>query len=169
MYMNYLWAASRGKWVKKPSSHLPKNVECLFCAMAKNNPDIPKKVLHKDRDMMVIMNIFPYNVGHLEVIPVRHVVWLEELTEDEFRKFFLMVNKALLLLKKTLSPKGFNVGINMGGAVSGGSILHLHAQIVPRYERDSGFMELTAETKVMPESLDVTYKKLMKNVKILRN
>jgi ATP adenylyltransferase len=73
------------------------------------------------------------------------------------------------MLKKTLNPKGFNVGINMGGAVSGGSIMHLHVQIVPRYERDLGFMETTAETKVMPEGLEQTYKKLMANVKMLKS
>lgn len=164
MYINYLWANSRMKWVKKPGK---KTRGCTFCGIAKGNPNIPKKVLYKDRDLMVIMNIFPYNVGHLQVVPVRHVVWLEDLTREEFDKLFKMVKKTILLLRKTLNPSGFNVGLNFGGGVSGGSILHLHVQIVPRYERDLGFMELTAETKVMPESLDRTYRKLMKNVKIL--
>ena len=166
MYLNYLWATSRMKWVKKPGKKIK---GCLFCGIAKNDPNIPKKVLYKDKDVMVIMNIFPYNVGHLEVVSVRHVIWLEELSKEEFDKFFEMIKKTILLLKKTLNPKGFNVGLNLGGNISGGSILHLHVQIVPRYERDLGFMEVTAETKVMPESLDQTYKKLMKNVKILKN
>ena len=163
MYSHYLWATSRMTWVKKPGKK-PKG--CLFCGIARGDPDIPAKILHKDKSMMVIMNIFPYNVGHLEVVPIRHVKELEDLSEDEFEKFFKVIKKSVVLLKKTLNPKGFNLGFNLG-KLSGASVPHLHAQIVPRYERDSGFMEMIAETKVMPESLDQTYKKLMKFASIL--
>lgn len=164
MYRNYLWATSRGKWVKRHK----KIPGCIFCLMAKGDPRVPAKILHKDKDMMVIMNIFPYNVGHLEVVPVKHVIWLEDLSDREFDKFFRMIRKSIILLKKVLNPKGFNVGLNLGGVISGGSILHLHTQIVPRYEKDLGFMEVTADTKVMPESLEQTKKKLMKYVNILK-
>lgn len=116
---------------------------------------------------MVIMNIFPYNVGHLEVVPIRHVKDIEDLFMEEFLKFFQMIKKSVVLLKKAMKPEGLNIGFNLG-EFSGASIPHLHAQIVPRYKRDLGFMEATAETKVMSEGLEDTYKKLMKFKNILK-
>lgn len=162
MFGHYLWATSRKGWVKKN----PKG--CIFCGIARDDPKIPKKVLYKDKKLMVIMNIFPYNVGHLQVVPVKHIETLEELKEEEMIDLFRMVRKATVLLNKTLRPEGFNIGINMGGEVAGGSIGHLHVQIVPRYKRDLGFMEITADTKVMPESLEDTHKKLMKKAGLLK-
>ena len=163
MYVHYLWATSRSKWAKKPKK--PKG--CLFCGIARGDPKIYAKVLHKDKSVMVIMNIFPYNTGHLEVVPIRHVKDIEELSEEEFIKFFEMIKKSVILLKKAVKPDGLNIGFNLG-ALSGASIPHLHAQIVPRYKRDLGFMEVTTETKVMPESLEQTYKRLVKFKNILK-
>jgi diadenosine tetraphosphate (Ap4A) HIT family hydrolase len=116
---------------------------------------------------MVIMNIFPYNTGHLQVIPVKHATALEELDDKTVSELFVLVKKCLKLLKKVLGPEGFNIGINQGENVAGASIPHLHIHIVPRYRNDFGFMEIIAKTKVLPESVDETYEKLLKNVKIL--
>ena len=165
MYRNYLWASSRLSYVKKKHGQIK---GCLFCNIAKDDPDTPKKVLWKDKDMMVIMNIFPYNTGHLEVVPVRHVVGPDEMSEKEYQKMWEIVRRTVLLLKKALNAPAFNIGINLGGDLAGGSILHLHVQIVPRYVRDSGFMEATASTKVMPQSLDETFKILKKHVGVLK-
>jgi diadenosine tetraphosphate (Ap4A) HIT family hydrolase len=165
MYMEYLWATSRSTWVKHPRV---KFTGCIFCGIAKGDKKIPSKVLYKDPDMMVIMNIFPYNVGHIQVVPIRHIRSLDEMTEDEFNKFFRMGKKCLMFLRKALNPAGFNVGINLG-EVAGASIEHIHMQIVPRYNREVGFMETTAHTKVMPESLEQTHKKLMKFVDLLKD
>jgi thiamine-phosphate diphosphorylase len=161
-YKKYLWATSRGNWVKTEVKG------CIFCEIAKDNPDVPKKVLYKNKEFMVIMNIFPYNTGHLQVVPVRHVEKIEDLTDKEMAGMFLMVRKTVKMITASLAPAGFNIGMNVGGDIAGGSIMHLHVQIVPRYKRDSGFMEITADTKVMPESIDQTYAKLMKNVGILK-
>ncbi|HJW96918.1 MAG TPA: HIT domain-containing protein [archaeon] len=165
MYRNYLWATSRLSYVKKKHGQIK---GCLFCNIAKDDPETPKKVLWKDRDMMVIMNIFPYNTGHLEVVPVRHVVGPEEMSKEEYQKMWEVVRKTVLLLKKALNAPAFNIGINLGGDLAGGSILHLHVQIVPRYVRDSGFMEATASTKVMPQSIEQTYKILKKHIAVLK-
>lgn len=168
-YEHYLWAANRSSWVKKPhgSEQKKKSHKCIFCAILKDDKTVPAKVIYRGRFSTVIMNIFPYNVGHLEVIPNRHVVWPGELPENEFNDLFRMTEKAMQLIKAALNPVGFNVGINLGGAAAGASIMHLHVQVVPRFERDLGFMETTADTKVVPESLDQTKEKLMKFVKIL--
>jgi ATP adenylyltransferase len=117
--------------------------------------------------MMVVMNLFPYNTGHLEVVPVRHAVWLEELTKEEHQKMWDLTKKSIQLIKKALGAPAFNVGLNLGGDLAGGSVLHLHVQIVPRYVRDLGFMEIAASTKVMPQTIEETYRLLKKHISIL--
>jgi diadenosine tetraphosphate (Ap4A) HIT family hydrolase len=164
MYLEDLWATSRGKWVKKP--HLKKD-KCIFCAIAKGDKSIPSKVIYKGKDMMVIMNIFPYNPGHLQVVPLRHIRKLDELSKEEFIKFFETGRKCINMLEKAMKPLGFNMGINLG-EVAGASIEHLHMQIVPRYKREIGFMETTSHTKVMPMGLDEVYRKLKQHIHILK-
>jgi diadenosine tetraphosphate (Ap4A) HIT family hydrolase len=163
MYSDYLWSPGRMKWVKNAK---PYN-GCVFCGIAKNDSRVPKKIIYRDKLMMVIMNIFPYNVGHLQVVPLRHVEWPEQLTEEEFTQFFSLIKKTMILLKKAMNPVGFNAGMNLGVS-SGQSITHLHFQIVPRYKKEVGFMESLMGTKVMPETLDATYKRLMKHADLLK-
>lgn len=165
MYLEHIWATSRGKWVTMPQNKIK---GCIFCGIAKGDKAIPKKVIHKNKDVMVIMNIFPYNPGHLQVIPIRHVKNLEDLNNGEFVNFFSMAKKSIMLLKKAMKPRGFNIGINIGN-FAGASIEHLHMQIVPRYNREVGFMEITSHTKVMPMSLEEVYRKLLKYKDILKD
>ena len=162
MHRHVLVSPSRMKWVTKT-----KVKGCLFCRIYRDDPEIPKRVLYRSKDVFVIMNMFPYNTGHLQVLPVRHVESLESLTDEEITSLFTMVKKCIKLLKRTLKPKGFNIGINQGLEISGASIKHLHVHIVPRFQRDFGFMEITGGTKVLPESVDQTFEKLIKYVKML--
>jgi diadenosine tetraphosphate (Ap4A) HIT family hydrolase len=164
MHIDYLWSADRAKWV----SHGKPFKGCIFCGIAKNDPKIPKKVVYKDKEVMVIMNIFPYNTGHLEVIPIKHVKELKDLSEKEMMTVFGMVKKVIELLKKSHNPEGFNVGINLGKGIAGASIDHLHIHIVPRFRNEVGFMESLLGTKVMPETIDKTHKKIMKHVAMLK-
>ncbi len=167
MFKNFLFPRSRLKYVKKVGKN-EKEEGCLFCRIAKDDPKVEKKVIYKDDVVMVLMNIYPYNVGHLQVVPVRHVVWLEELTQEEHKILFEMVYRTVKLLRKVAEPVAMNIGLNMGGEVSGASVMHLHIHVVPRYKRDFGFMEVTNDTKVMVEPLETTYAKLMKHVDMLK-
>lgn len=167
MFEHYLFPKSRMKYVKKDHSNEEKCKGCLFCCIAKDDPDVEKLILYKDEIVMVLMNPYPYNVGHLEVIPVRHVVWLEELTEDEHDAIFRMTRRCVKLLKKCDSPVAMNIGLNMGGDAAGGSVMHLHVHVVPRYQRDFGFMEVTDSTRVLVEPVPETYKRFLKNKDIL--
>jgi diadenosine tetraphosphate (Ap4A) HIT family hydrolase len=151
------------KWVKGGKPYKG----CVFCGIAKDDPRVPKKVIHRDDKVMVIMNIFPYNVGHVQVVPIRHVTLPDELTEEEFAHFNDMFRKTLKMLKKALDPVGFNAGMNLGSR-SGQSISHLHLQVVPRYKKEVGFMESLFGTKVMPETLDKTFKRIKKHAEILK-
>ena len=160
-FNSYLWATSRKKYVSK------KHIKgCIFCGIGKKKKGIPKKELYRNKKFMVLMNIFPYNRAHLEVIPLRHVASITELNDDETLEMFKLVKKTVKLIEKAYNPAGFNIGINIG-EYGGASIDHLHVQIVPRYKRETGFMEVIADTRVMPETLDQTLAKLKKHVKIL--
>ena len=163
MYLNWLWT-NRLKWIK----HKHKSKSCLFCRIAKNDKKIKAYVLFNDGKTVVMLNLFPYNTGHLLIFPVRHVKSLQRLTEKELMELFLRVKNSIKLLKKALNPVGFNVGINIG-EIASASVEHLHVHVVPRFRRDLGFMELTAETKVMPEPVEKTYKKLKKYCKLLKD
>ena len=168
MFKHYLFPKSRLKYVKKDHTREAKDKGCLFCRIAKDDPEVDKMILYKDDMVMAVMNIYPYNVGHLEVIPVRHVVWLEELTKEEYKALYDMVDKCVKLLRKVETPVAMNIGLNMGGDCAGGSILHLHVHIVPRYQRDFGFMELTDSTRVLVEPVEETYRKLMEHAGMLK-
>jgi len=162
LYSSWLYTKRMG-WVTKSK---PKG--CIFCRIAKGDKRVPSRILYRGKKTMVIMNLFPYNTGHLEVIPIRHVKDLSELTEEELQDLWRRIVKSMRLLRRVLKPQGFNVGINIG-ELAGASVEHLHVHIVPRFRRDFGFMEVTGETRVMPESIDETFDKLKQHVKLLED
>ncbi|MFH7880842.1 MAG: HIT family protein [Candidatus Aenigmatarchaeota archaeon] len=153
MYLEYLWT-NRMKWILRKS----KDRKCIFCKIVKG--ELKAKIL-KRGEVFVIMNNFPYTTGHLLVFPKKHVRELEELKEEEIYEIVKNIRECVLILKKVLKPKGFNIGINLG-KIAGASISHLHFHVVPRYGSDAGFVEIISSTKVMPEPLEKTYKKLRK-------
>ena len=158
-----IFAPSRGLWKgQKP------NVPCIFCAIAEGNPDIEEKVLYNDKINMVLMNIFPYTRGHLEVVPVEHYTDFNDLDSEEIKKIFCLVQRTISLVKEVIKPDGINVGLNLGKA-AGASIEHIHIHIVPRFEIESGFMETTANTRIIDENIDVTYSKFIEKLDILRD
>jgi len=165
MYHSWLCSPSRMEWVKNPGKKAGKG--CLFCKMAKGDKEIPSLVLRKDGKFMVAMNIFPYNVGHLQVLPVKHYDALEEMGDKDVSQMFILVKKCVKLLKKVLDPLGFNIGFNQGGDVAGASIKHLHVHIVPRFKRDFGFIDILSSTKVLSEPVDKTYERLKKHARML--
>jgi len=167
MYEHYIFSPCRMSWIKSSQGKNKKNAGCVFCKIAKGDSRIPQKVLYKSRGLMVLMNVFPYNTGHLQVMPARHAERLEDLSDGEISSLFIMVKKCVRLLKKIVKPDGFNIGINLGGDAGGASVSHLHIHIVPRFHRDLGFMESIADTKVLPSTLNQTYKELKKAVKML--
>jgi diadenosine tetraphosphate (Ap4A) HIT family hydrolase len=166
MIENWLYAPERIKWVKKPESN--KNRGCVFCRIAQGKHKREESlVLHNDKGWMVIMNLYPYNTGHLQVMPVKHVKSIEELTDRQLAEFFVLVKKSVKMLKKALHPLGFNIGLNQGGTASGASFEHLHVHIVPRFKRDYGFIDIIGGTKVLPERVEDTYKRLKKHARML--
>ena len=107
-----------------------------------------------------MMNLYPYNSGHLMVAPYRHTAAIDELTEEERNEHFALVSRGVNILKKVMKPQGFNIGLNCGRVAGAGVDKHIHTHIVPRWVGGSNFMPVIADVRVIPEALAETYDKL---------
>ncbi|MEL9999233.1 MAG: HIT domain-containing protein [Thermoplasmata archaeon] len=155
--MDFLYAPWRIRYIESP-----KNEEgCIFCK-AHIEPD-KRYVLHQDDFSMAIINIFPYNPGHIMIAPIRHVADISELNDAEILSIINMLKKSIDVLKKTMNPEGFNIGINIGIVAGAGIKDHLHIHVVPRWCGDTNFMPVTSDTKVLGQALDELYIKLKNN------
>lgn len=140
---------------------------CIFCAMAKGDPEVSKHVLYNDGEDMVVLNIAPYTKGHLLVIPTKHYTDLNQLNSESLKNLFNTVQKATALIKNVINPDGINIGINLG-EVAGQRIQHVHVHIVPRFKFESSFIGTIANTRIIRENLDETYAKYMEKIEILK-
>jgi ATP adenylyltransferase len=136
--------------------------ECIFCLQRAENNDENHFILKRFDHTFVILNRFPYNAGHLMVIPYRHVPMLEQLSKEERAELMEVISLSASILAKTLGAHGCNIGLNLGKAAGAGMPAHLHMHLVPRWEGDTNFMPLLADTKVVSVDLPDTYKKLKK-------
>ena len=130
---------------------------CIFCSALRGTEDRRSLVLHRGRQGFLILNAFPYASGHLMAVPNRHVARIEQATPDELTETMTLVQRAVEALRREYRPDGFNVGLNQGRAAGAGIDDHLHVHVVPRWNGDVNFMPVTADTKVLPESLETTY------------
>jgi len=155
-----LWAIWRMPYIKLLASEGGK--ECIFCKLPKENRDRENLILHRSSSSFIIMNKYPYNPGHLMVAPYRHVANLDELSDDELIDVMNLVRISIRVLKETMSPDGFNIGMNVGKAAGAGFEGHIHIHIVPRWVGDANFMPILGNTKVISEALSNTYDELKK-------
>lgn len=153
--MKVLWAPWRMEYILGP-----KDTECLFCVKPEEQRDRGNFILYRGEHSFVIMNKYPYNNGHLMVVPYVHVSSLDTLSDADMLDIMKLARFSIDCLTKAFHPEGFNVGINIGGAAGAGIEEHLHMHIVPRWAGDMNFMTVTSEIRVMPEHLLDTYDKL---------
>jgi ATP adenylyltransferase len=123
-------------------------------------PDDETHIVHRGERCFVVLNAFPYSVGHLLVLPYREIGDLEELADDEAAELWATVTDAVVALKRAYRPEGVNVGVNVGRPAGGSVSDHLHVHVVPRWTGDSNFMTATANTRTLPEALPDTAAKL---------
>jgi len=154
--MERLWAPWRREYILGTR----KTKGCIFCQKAKENKDEKNYVLFRGKDCLVMLNLFPYNNGHLMVAPYRHVKSVENLTEGEAKEMMKILCQMASLLKEVLHPEGFNVGMNLGKVAGAGVVDHVHLHIVPRWKGDSHFMSVLSDTRVISEALKETYNQL---------
>lgn len=153
--METLWAPWRLEYIlgEKPEG-------CVFCLPDHTDDDERRRVLYRGETCYVIMNIFPYNNGHLMVCPYRHVSNLTDLTTEEANECMLWLQRCTSILEEAFNPHGINMGLNLGEAAGSGIAAHLHFQIVPRWNGDASFMAVFGETTVIPEHIESTYNRL---------
>ena len=150
-----IWAPWRIEYIQ-----MEKPEGCILCDKPKQNSDALNYILYRGGKNFVIMNTYPYNPGHLMIVPYRHIAQLEELTDEERNEHFEIVGRSIKLLKQVLNPGGFNIGINVGKVAGAGIVDHFHTHIVPRWQGDTNFMPVLADVRVLPEALAETYQRL---------
>jgi ATP adenylyltransferase len=153
--MERLWAPWRSAYVTSSGGS---DTECIFCSTSE--PDGARLVVARGRVSFVILNLYPYNSGHLMVVPNRHAPNLATLTEDEQAELMRLTRHAEMALTEAYAPHGINVGINLGKAAGAGVLDHLHVHVVPRWNGDTNFMTAVGDTRVLPEDLNASAAKL---------
>ncbi len=159
--MKIMWAPWRIKYIL---SAVKKTNECIFCKIISYDREKDKEnlILHRGDTAFIVLNKYPYNNGHLLIVPYSHVPSLEYLSDEEILEMMKLVKYSILALRKAMNPDGFNVGINIGRVAGAGVEDHVHIHIVPRWNGDTNFMPVLAETKVISESLQDSYERISK-------
>jgi ATP adenylyltransferase len=152
-----LWAPWRLEYIKGPAED-----ECIFCTGPAAGEDVDKYILRRGEHCFTMLNAFPYNNGHLMISPYRHVPSIEELDPPALTELMSAAQEALGALRRAYAPEGFNLGINQGKVAGAGVEHHVHLHIVPRWGADTNFMPVIAGTRVLPQSLDDSYRDLTK-------
>ena len=137
-----------------------KDDDCIFCMRPSAQNDEKHLILFRSRHSFVIMNLFPYNNGHLLAVPFKHVARLSDLTSQEIGDLFETVQLCERVLQATYSPDGLNIGLNLGRIAGAGIDAHLHVHVVPRWNGDVNFMTVAGSTRVIPESFESAYQQL---------
>ncbi|MDO8541776.1 MAG: HIT domain-containing protein [Opitutaceae bacterium] len=156
--MQQLHAYWRMEYIEAP--RYPAAMKRPFTELPALGDDRTALIVHRSKLSYLILNRFPYNPGHLLAVPFREVTELDQLEVTERTDLFEEILVAQRILREALRPEGFNIGFNLGQAVAGGSIPHLHGHIVPRWNGDNNFMPVIGQTRILPQSLEATWEKL---------
>lgn len=160
--MDRLWAPWRKAYIRPEGK---KKGGCLFCRLQSPRRSSHDYVLKRTAFSFAVLNIYPYNNGHVMIVPNRHTASLAALSSAERLDWLALCDELIAALQKQLRPHGFNIGMNLGRAAGAGIPHHLHLHIVPRWTGDSNFMPAVGESKVISESLDSVYQLLKKALK----
>jgi len=133
--------------------------DCLFCVKPRSE-DAQARIVYRDRLCYVILNRFPYNSGHLMIVPYQHLATLEDLDAETLSELMALTQLSLRVLREAYNPQGFNVGLNIGQAAGAGIVSHIHLHVIPRWGGDTNCMTTVGQTRVIPEWLDQTYERL---------
>jgi ATP adenylyltransferase len=155
-----LWTPHRMAYILGDRPTDEAGTDCPFCA-APGKPDAEGLVVHRGRSCYVVMNLFPYNPGHVLVCPYRHVSLYVDLTDEETHEFTALTKQAVRALEAASGPHGFNLGMNQGAVAGAGVAAHLHQHVVPRWSGDSNFLPIVAQTKALPVLLEETRARLV--------
>ena len=155
-----MWSPWRSEYVSEAAKRTPTSGDSIFTTLLEEENDRENLILWRGDLVFVIMNLYPYNNGHLLIVPYSEVTSYRELDTAEQEAIAATIDRCMEWLDAAFSPEGFNVGMNLGPAAGAGIPEHLHVHVVPRWKGDTNFMSTTAETRVLPEDLSTTYEKL---------
>lgn len=155
--MERLWAPWRMQFIEE----LREKSGCVFCELALPGDDKKRLVLHRGKTCFVLMNRYPYNNGHLMIIPYKHTGKLNDLDTDEQREIMALSARAVEVMQSSLDAEGFNLGVNLGKVAGAGITDHFHMHVVPRWVGDANFLPVIGNTRSMPEYLEATYDRLI--------
>ena len=158
--MEKLWAPWRYEYIKKIASE-NQNV-CLFCKVVSENNDDKNLIVYRGNKVYIMLNRYPYNNGHLMVIPYNHFSEISMLSDEEMFEMMKLLSFSVKVLKDNFNSEGFNVGLNLGKTAGAGIDDHIHIHIVPRWNGDTNFMPVVGDTKVISQSLEESWK-ILKN------
>jgi ATP adenylyltransferase len=156
---NYrIWAPWRLEYVKDAAKD--NEDECIFCAKPAADDDEANLIVHRGQRCFVILNLFPYTNGHLMVAPYEHTAALQDLDADTVAEMMALAQAAMRRLEEVYAPHGYNVGFNQGRVAGAGFENHIHMHVVPRWDGDTNFMPVLADTRVMPQTPQQSYEAL---------
>ncbi len=154
--MDYLWTPWRYVYV----SGVDKAKGCIFCQLLNFGDDEKALIVHRGNFNFVILNAYPYTSGHVMVVPYEHVDRLNRLPEDAANEMMALTRRLETVLTELYNPDGVNLGMNIGKAAGAGVAGHIHMHVLPRWVADANFMTVIGETRLLPEALDETYRRL---------
>jgi len=155
--MDRLWTPWRYQYITKS---LPDSQGCVFCVKAAESLDVENFIVFRGRACFVLLNIYPYNNGHIMIAPFAHVATLEDAPEEAVTEMMSLARHASGVLQRTYRPDGINLGMNLGMSAGAGVAGHIHMHVLPRWAGDTSFMTTIGETRVVPEELRTTWQKL---------
>jgi len=157
--MDYLWTPWRYAYITTAAKHDGTSAQCIFCELPRL-PDDEAKIVYRGEHCFVILNGFPYTSGHVMVVPFAHLDELQKLPEAAVQEMMALSQKMERVLRQVYSPDGINLGMNIGRAAGAGVAGHIHMHVLPRWVGDTNFMTVTGESRVLPEALEETWRKL---------
>jgi ATP adenylyltransferase len=158
-----LWAPWRLQYIEQPKE--AGGTGDIFLDLPAQGDDRKNLILYRGRSAFVLLNAFPYTNGHLMVAPYRQVAGIDGMEDDELLEVNQLVAQSVRWLRECFQPDGFNIGVNMGSAAGAGIPIHVHWHIVPRWGGDTNFMTTVGSVRVMPQSLEDTYDRLLRVVR----
>lgn len=163
--MDRLWAPWRLGYITAPKDQPPAGDGCFICRAVNGTDDRENLLVHRSEHAVVLLNLYPYNNGHLLVTPKAHKARLDELTPDELLDIQLVIQRMTGILERRMRADGFNVGLNLGRAAGAGVPGHLHWHIVPRWFGDSNFMTAVGDMRVLSQALGALYDLLLEELR----
>jgi ATP adenylyltransferase len=156
--MDYLWTPWRFSYVTQAGQAAP----CIFCEKQAGTDDEHNFIVYRGKKNYILLNLYPYTVGHLMVVPYRHIATLEQGEQEELFEMMDLARHAEAALRRIYRPQGMNLGMNIGKSAGAGVAGHLHMHVLPRWDADANFMSVVGETRILPEALPETWAKLRK-------